>query len=114
MKYLRLVKKYIIYTGKDVKDGNCKKTILDFHEKQNYVVHISNLKYYLEKGIKLKRIGKCIQFHQKAFLEPYIRLNTDLRKKAKTNFDKDFYKLMNNSVFGKPMEDVRNRINYEI
>ena len=102
------------YTNKDVKDGNCTKLILDFNDKNDYVVHISNLKYYLQNGIKLKRIVKCIEFRQKSFLEPYIALNTNLRKQAKTDFEKDFYKLMNNSVFGKTMEDVRNRINYEL
>jgi len=102
------------YTKKDVTDGISPKLILDYNDKHNYVIHISNLKYYLQSGIKLKRIVKCIEFNQKAFLEPYMTLNTNLRKKAKTEIDKDFYKLMNVSVFGKTREDVRNRINYEI
>jgi len=59
---------YKSYTNKDVKDSNCSKLILDFNKKKNYVVHIANLKYYLQKGIKLKRIAKCIQFNQTAFL----------------------------------------------
>ena len=54
------------YTRKDVKDGNCNKRILDFNGKNNYVVHISNLKYYLQSGIKLKRTISCIEFKQKA------------------------------------------------
>ena len=82
------------YTNKDVKDGNCTKLILDFNDKNDYVVHISNLKDYLQNGIKLKRLVKCIEFRQKSFLEPYIALNTNLRKQAKTDFEKDFYKLI--------------------
>ena len=56
---------------------------------------------YLSLGMKLKRIHCVLEFDEKPWMEPYIRLNTEMRKKAKSAFEKDFYKLMNNSVFGK-------------
>ena len=78
------------------------------HDKENYVDHIRVIKQALSYGLKLKRVHKVIQFNQKALMKPYIEMNTKLRKEAKNQFEKDFFKLMNNAVFGKTMEDVRN------
>ena len=71
------------------------------------VIQISALKQALNHGSLLKSVHKVIQFNPKAWLKPYINMNTKLRKEAKNEFEKDFFKLMNNSVFGKTMENVR-------
>ena len=64
---------------------------------------------YLKLGMKLKNVHNVLAFDQKDWMEPYIRLNTELRKKATSDSEKNFFKLMNNSVVGKTMENLRNR-----
>jgi len=78
------------------------------NDKKNYVCHITNLQYYLKKGIKLTKIHRVIEFTHEAFLKSYIDNNTKNRKSAKNEFEKDFWKLANNSVYGKTLENVRN------
>ena len=87
------------------------KLISSFLPKKNYVVHYKNLKQYIEKGMKLKKVHRGIKFYQSSWMKPYIRKNTDLRKEAKNTFKKDFFKLMNNSPFGKTIENIRKRQN---
>ena len=85
-----------------------KKLICDIKDKKKYFIHIRALKQVLNNGLRLKQVHRIIQFKQKAWLKLYIDMNTELRKKAQNEFEKDFFKLMNNSVFGKTMENVRN------
>ena len=79
----------------------------DLHNKKEYVVHIKSLKQALNNGLKLKRVHRIIEFSQKAWLKSYIDMNTELRKLAKDDFEKDLFKLMNNAVFGKTIENIR-------
>ena len=91
-----------------MKIGKCKKLVCNLYDKTNYVVHIRSLKQALNRGLILKKVDRVIQFNQEAWLKPYIDMNTDKRKEAKTDFEKDFFKLMNNAVFEKKtMENVR-------
>ena len=90
-----------------MKIDKCKKLVCDLCNKKKYVVHIKSLKQALNHGLKLKRVHRIIEFSQKAWFKPYIDMNTELRKLAKDDFEKDLFKLMNNAEFGKTMENIR-------
>ena len=83
------------FLPKRMKINICKKLLCNLCNKKNYVVHIKSLKQELNHGLKLKKVHKIIEFNQEAWLKPYIDMNTELRKVASNDFEKDFYKLMN-------------------
>ena len=87
--------------------GKIEKLFCRIEDKEKYVIHINALKQALNHGLGLINVHRVIEFNQEAWLKPYIDMNTELRKEAKNDFEKDFFKLMNNSVFGKTMENVR-------
>ena len=90
------------------------KLVASLHDKTEYFIHIRNLKQALNHELILKNVYRVIKFNLKAWLKPDIDMNTKLRQKEKNNFEKDFFKLMNNSVFGKTMKNVRKHRNIKL
>ena len=95
------------FLPKRMKIDQCKKLVCNLRNNKKYVVHIRSLKQALNHRLKLKKVHRIIEFNQEAWLETYIDMNAELRKIAKNDFKKDSFKLMNNAVFGKTMENVR-------
>ena len=81
--------------------GNVEKLLTTLEDKDHYVLHYRNLQLYLSLGMRLKNIHRILEFRQKAWMKPYILHNTEMRKNARSTFEKNFYKLLNVSVFGK-------------
>ena len=97
-----------------VECGNVEKLIPNLRDKKKYVIHYKNLIQCLKLGMKLKKIHRGIKFVESEFMKSYIDTNTNLRARAKNNFEMDFFKLMNNSVFGKTIENIRNRVDVKL
>ena len=94
--------------------GLVSKLVPNLCDKERYVVHYKNLKLYVDLGLKVKKIHRVLEFDQSQWLGQYIDFNTVKRTAAKNDFEKDFFKLMNNSVFGKTMENLRKRVDVRL
>ena len=97
-----------------MKHSTCSKLIPHLMKHKKYVIHYRNLKCINKLGVKITELHRVIEFEQKAWLKPYIDMNTNFRTFAKHEFEKDFFKLMNNSVVAKTMENVKNRMSLHL
>ena len=97
-----------------LKTASVSKLVPDLNNKTKYILHYRNLKLYLSLGMKLIKVHLVLSFQQSSWLKSYIDFNTEKRKQASNDFEKDFFKLMNNSVFEKTMENLRKRVNVKL
>ena len=97
-----------------MKVNGVEKLIPNLYDKRKYIIQIRALKQALDHGLLLEKIHRCIRFRQSPWMKEYIDFNTRLRTAARNDFEKDFYELMNNSVFGKTMENIRRHRNIKL
>ena len=95
----------------NIKVGSVKKLEPNLGPEKNYFLHYKNLKQYLDLGLKVTKVRCALEFNQSPWLKTYIDFNTQKRTAAKSSFEKDFFKFMNNLVFGKTIENLRKRVN---
>ena len=97
-----------------MESNHVEKLAPNLYGKRNYIIHIRALDQALSHGLILECIHQAIKFDQSAWMKPCINFNTKLRTQATNDFEKDFFKLMNNSVFGKTMENIRKHRNIRL
>ena len=107
-KTLHMLHSDLHFLPEKMKINKCTKLVCNLNDKENYPVHIVALKQALNHGLVLKKVHSAISFRQEAWLSSYIDLNTKLRKNAKNEFEKYFYKLKINSIYGKTVQNDRN------
>ena len=98
----------------DIKVGSINNLVPNLLPIKNYVVHYRNLKYYLSQGLILKKVHRILEFKQNGSMKTYIGFNTQKKKEATNEADKNLFKLLNNAVYGKTMENIRKRIKIRI
>ena len=96
------------------RSGQNIKLIPNLMAKKKYLCHYINLKFYLEHGMRLEKIHRVLKFCQSKWLSPYIKKNSDLRAGAKNDFEKEFFKLMNKSIYGKTCEYQKKRTDIKL
>jgi hypothetical protein len=90
--------------------GGVRKLITSLGPRKKYVLHVRNLKLHTDLGMKLTRVHRAVTFNQSCWVKDYIDFNTKMRSTSKNAFEKNFFKLMNNSIYGKTVENLRKRV----
>ena len=113
-KHLWSSHKYLPFLPERSRLQKVEKLTCSIRDKEKDVMHTRALNQTLNHGLVLRKVRRVIKFNQEAWLKPYTDMNTKLRREAKNDFEKEFFKLMNNSVFGKTMENARKHRDIEL